>query len=238
MNRLRKLVIVQIVLLAGLATMFALPRTYSIRESAILMSLPTFVGEWHGKSIEVSKLEEDSLADDTQHEKKWYRRFAPGKLGEFDLANAFIVLSGGDMNNSIHRPERCLVAQGYTIGSRGEIPVDIGDGRTLKVMRLLSTRADRDSDRRIPHITYYWFTGAEAITDGHYQRTWIDMRDRLLTGTNQRWAYVTVAAEFGEGRGEGIAVRTEAETDEFLQAFTRQLFDRIHKPVPLAGLTE
>ncbi len=238
MNRLKKLLISQIVLAGGLATMYALPRTYEIRESAILMSLPSFVGEWHGKPIEVSEQEEESLADDTAHEKKWYSRFTPGKLGEFDIVHAFIVLSGDDMNNSIHRPERCHTAQGYTIEQRGEVEIDIGQGRILKVMRLLSSRGVQGSTRRISNVTYYWFTGSETVTNGHYERTWVDMRDRLLTGTNQRWAYVTVAAEFGEGRGEGIAVHSEAETDEILQDFTRKLFDRIHKPVALVGLKE
>lgn len=237
MNRLKKLVIAQIILAAGLGTMYALPRTYEIRESAIIMSLPSFVGEWHGKPIEVSELEDKSLADDTDHEKKWYSRFTPGKLGEFDVVHAFIVLSGDDMNNSIHRPERCHTAQGYTIEERGEVEIDIGQGRTLKVMRLLSTRGVKDSTQRISNVTYYWFTGAEAVSNGHYERTWIDMRDRLLTGSNQRWAYVTVAAEFGEGRGESIAVHTETETDVILQDFTRQLFDRIHTPMKLDGLS-
>jgi len=236
MSKLKKLLIAQLVLAAGLATMYALPRTYAIRESAIVMSLPSFVGEWHGKKIEVSDQEEKSLADDTDHEKKWYNRFAPGRLGEFDIVHAFIVLSGDDMNNSIHRPERCHVAQGYVVEQRGELEIDIGKGRTAKVMRLLSSRGVANSDRRISNITYYWFTGAETVTNSHYGRTWIDMRDRLFTGTNQRWAYVTVAAEFGEGRGEAIAVRTEAETDDILRGFTRQLFDRIHQPVALAGL--
>lgn len=237
MSRLKKLLIVQIILAAGLATMYALPRSYSIRESAIIMSLPTFVGDWYGKPIEVSKLEEDSLADDTRHEKKWYRRFAPDQIGESDIVHAFIVLSGDDMNNSIHRPERCHTAQGYLVASHREVEIDLGEGRTLKVMRLLSTRGQPDSSERISNITYYWFTGAETVTDGHYERTWIDMRDRLLTGTNQRWAYVTVASEFGQGRGEGIAVRDEAETDAILQDFTRQVFDRIHESVKLDGLT-
>ncbi|HUF82569.1 MAG TPA: EpsI family protein [Burkholderiales bacterium] len=236
MNRFRKLVVTQIVLLAGLATIYALPRTYESRPSAILMSLPTFVGDWYGKSLEVPERVELSLAKDTAFDQKEYRRFAPGFPGDFDTLLSFIVLSGDDMNNSIHRPERCLAAQGYTIHDRGEVTIDLGDGRTLKAMRLHSSRPIMDSTRRISHITYYWFTGATALTNSHYRRTWIDMRDRLFTGTNQRWAFVTVAANYGDGRGEHIAVRSEGETDAILTDFTRQLFDRIHKPVELDGL--
>ena len=44
-------------------------------------------------------------------------RRTPNTEDKIDVINTFIVLSGDDMNNSIHRPERCLAAQGLRITS-------------------------------------------------------------------------------------------------------------------------
>ncbi len=227
MNRLKKLLIAQVVLAVGLAGIYLLPKTYGMRNSAIVMSLPTFVGKWHGKPLEVSTLEEESLADDTQHEKKSYRRFSPTKIGDFEFLSAFIVLSGSDMNNSIHRPERCLPAQGLALEARNGVDIKLGDGQTLSAMRLKCSR--KVNGRRIPNLTYYWFTGAKNLTNSHYMRTFIDMRDRILTGTNQRWAYVTVAADYGIDGIDGLAYLTEEEADKMIQGFIAEVFDDIHK---------
>ena len=233
-SRLRNLLIAQLVLVIGLACIFVLPKTHGIRDSAIIMSLPTFVGKWHGRKIEVSTQEVKSLAKDTDHEKKSYRRFSPSKLGEFEFINAFIVLSGNDMNNSIHRPERCLPAQGLVLESSSSVKIDIGNGRELTVTRLKSHLPLED--HRIPNLTYYWFTGASNLTNSHYMRTFLDMKDRIVTGTNQRWAYVTVAAEYGVDWIDGRANQTEEEADQMIREFIVDVFDSIHKEDKLAKL--
>ena len=48
---------------------------------------------------------------------------------------------------------------------------------------------------RIRHVFYYWFVGSHSLTAGHYDRTFIDMKDRLLGGFDQRWAYVLLGGQ-------------------------------------------
>jgi hypothetical protein len=230
-SRTKRLITAFILLGVGLSAMYMLPKTYGVRDSAIVMNLPGIVGRWYGENLQVSELEVKSLADDTDHEKKQYVRNSPDRPGQKDLLNAFIVLSGDDMNNSIHRPERCLPAQGYVLESVGERQIDLGDGNVLKVMRLRSHhgKAISPSGSPLPNLTYYWFVGAAETTNGHYSRTFIDMRDRLFKGQNQRWAYVTIAANFNIDWSLEIANRTEEEADKMIEDFIKEIFPSIHK---------
>jgi hypothetical protein len=69
------------------------------------------------------------------------------------------------------------------------------------------------------NLNYYWFIGYSDITASHFEREYIDMKDRLLHGYNQRWAYVTVAAN--------INGRTEAETGEIIESLIAQVYPKI-----------
>jgi len=229
---LRKLVILQAVALLGLGSIFMLPRTYGMRESALLPNLPDGVEGWVGHAEEVPEKVERELADDTRFDQKFYVRETPGRIGKVDVAKAFVVLSGNDMNNSIHRPERCFRAQGLTILGSSVVEIEVGYNKTLKARRLLSRSAAGHQN-----ITYYWFTGAAKLTTSHYDRTITDMIDRLRTGTNQSWAYITVAADFGyeESSEHRRAAKTEAATDEMLTDLIAKLFEPTHKVDQLAG---
>ena len=82
----------------------------------------------------------------------WNRRFSRAdtrfakaiclspREGEIDLATGAaipdrvdlsIVLSGHDLNNSIHRPERCMPAQGHDIGSASNVSIGLPNGRKI-----------------------------------------------------------------------------------------------------------
>ena len=175
---LRKLIITQFVLAFGLGAIYLLPKTYGIRESAIIMTLPSQLGEWEGKHSEPSPQVLASLADDTGYEQAEFYRPTEGRYQKFDRISAFIVLSGDDMNNSIHRPERCLDAQGFDILETSVVSLDVGYGSSLPARRLLCRHRETGFSR----ISYYWFTGAAIITPSHYKRTLTDMWDRLVTG--------------------------------------------------------
>ncbi len=226
---IRNLLITQVVLGIGLSGIYLLPKTYNIRQSAIVMSLPSILKDWNFEHSEPSKQVLASLADDTDYEQGIYYRTTPGRIGRLDLIRAFIVLSGEDMNNSIHRPERCLYAQGFEILDSRMINVDVGGGTTIPVQRLTSEH--RSSG--LQQVSCYWFTGAQAITSSHYQRTLTDMWDRLITGTNQRWAYVTVSA-FLNGEAP-LTPHDEKYTNAMIAKFIRQIFREIHKVEQLDG---
>ncbi len=80
----------------------------------------------------------------------------------------------------------------------------------------------------IYNLNYYWFVGYNHLTASHLERTMFDIRDRVFKGYNQRWAYITIAADITKGlRPFG---QTEAETDKMIQQFIRQIYPAISQP--------
>tara|TARA_Y100001934_G_scaffold133980_1_gene162128 strand:+ start:136 stop:849 length:714 start_codon:yes stop_codon:yes gene_type:complete len=222
---IRKLIICQALLGIGLGSIYLLPRGYKIRESAIIMILPNTVDEWFGESMETSEVVINALADDTNYAQSQYKRRTPGTEDKIDITSAFVVLSGDDMNNSIHRPERCLAAQGFEILSSEEILIPINEKYNVPTRRLLSKHLRTG----VKQISYYWFTGAKKITASHYNRTFTDIFDRLTTGTNQRWAFVNITSPIIEDRNaHPFAVHSIEETDQLISEFISNIFILIH----------
>jgi EpsI family protein len=221
--RIRRLITFEAVLLCGLGSVFLLPKKIEIQPAAIDLALPTFVGEWYGADQPVTQGEKDSLGPDTQFVRKLYTN-ARG-----DQIFVSIVFSGPDMSTSIHRPERCLPAQGWTIADTRTAQIPIGK-ETLKATRLQNLRTFRNEKSEpinVYSLNYYWFVGHDATTPSHYERTWIDIRDRVLKGENQQWAYVTVISTITKGL-QSLG-RSESETDEMLQSFVRELVPELQR---------
>ncbi|MCH2024218.1 MAG: EpsI family protein [Verrucomicrobiales bacterium] len=222
---IRKLIICQALLGIGLGSIYLLPRGYKIRESAIIMILPNTVDEWFGESMETSEVVINALADDTNYAQSQYKRRTPGTEDKIDITSAFVVLSGDDMNNSIHRPERCLAAQGFEILSSEEILIPINEKYNVPTRRLLSKHLRTG----VKQISYYWFTGAKKITASHYNRTFTDIFDSLTPGTNQRWAFVNITSPIIEDRNaHPFAVHSIEETDQLISDFISNIFILIH----------
>src|ERR1051326_5702893 len=212
----------QCVLLLGLSTVFWLPRAGKSSPAGIAMALPRVVGEWIGDDTPVSQKERDVLAKDTEYARKIYFNLAG------DQIFVSIVLSGEDMANSIHRPERCLPAQGLTVISSEKRVLTVGDDRQLELTELRTTRGagSKDGDNGFRMLNYYWFIGYHDMTASHLKRTEIDLRDRILHGYNQRWAYVTVAAVVNR-QSTG---RPEDQTSAMIEQFIRELVPTLRKP--------
>ena len=221
----RRLFAIELSLLIGLGSVFFLPKAPTTSPSGIALELPIWVGPWLGEDVEVSSKEKELLASDTQFARKTY--ISPAG----DRVFVSIVLSGEDMTNSIHRPERCLPAQGWSLQSSDHRIFSVRPGKPLEFTRLLSGQAREMSGNRrfiIENVSYYWFIGYHEMTASHIKRTWFDVRDRILHGYNQKWAYVTVqsAVTAGWARPE----RTEAETTAILEQFIKDLAPKLKKP--------
>jgi hypothetical protein len=124
-----------IVLLAAVTVIACLwgtpPATKS--EPGVVMELPgSLIGLW-GSDQPVSESEKVILPADTEFAKKIYSD------GMGNDIHCQIVLAGAE-KRSIHRPEVCLPAQGWTIKSGEVVPVKLADGRTLEVMKLTVVR--------------------------------------------------------------------------------------------------
>ena len=223
-NRLLLLLILSIV---GLGAVVALPDRVEMLPSAVKMKWPEIAGDWVKVRDTVESPQEKSiLAPDTQFAKAEYVH-ARSNI-HIDVG---IVLSGMDPNNSIHRPERCLEAQGHGGLVRQGRDVKLADGRGLPVMRLFSNikwMETRENEAPISHssnfITYYWFVGHDLLTNSHYGRTLRDIRDRLLLGTNQRWAYFTIGVRLIDNeQTRALSTNPENEVDQYLEKFIAEV---------------
>jgi len=222
----KRLAILLLVLVGGFGAIFILPRTTLTQPIGIKLELPQFVGKWYGVDQKISERELQMLAADTEFARKVYTDAAGNTI------YVSIVLSGADLDNSIHRPERCLPAQGWTIADSRSLQVPLDGGNKLAVTRLHDVRQMplRTGEMvSIYNLNYYWFVGFHHLTASHMERTMIDIRDRVFKGYNQRWAYITVAADITKGFVP--FGHTEAETDTILQNFIRQMFPEL-VPVP------
>jgi EpsI family protein len=222
----KRLLLLQVILLTGLGGVFLLPKVSETQPLGIHLDLPEYVGEWLGEDQTVSKREQEVLGPETQFARKVYTN------GLGDELFVSIVLAGSDMNTSIHRPERCLPAQGWTIAKSGRVmaPVKGETPEAISTTRLYNVRPlknEQNEEIAVHGLNYYWFVGNGVTTSSHFERTWIDIKDRLLKGYNQRWAYVTVAATITKDLKR--FGRSEKETDQVIQQFIASLVPLIHK---------
>ncbi len=189
-----------------LSAVYFLPSAGEIAQSAVKMELPSSSGSWHFKKIPPSEAELGTLAKDTEFSKAECYSIRPGEFDENgnplpDMLFVSVVLSGTDINNSIHRPERCMPAQGHQILESTDRPVQVRGGRSVTAKRLKSIQrlptATEGEFNELNCITYYFFVGHDSITNDHLGRTFTDMKDRLIRGMDQRWAYVSVSMWYG-----------------------------------------
>jgi EpsI family protein len=220
----KRLMVLFFVLAAGLSVVFLLPKSASNQPIGVRLALPQYLGRWYGVDERITDRELATLAPDTEFARKTYTDASGNTLF------VSIVLSGHDLDNSIHRPERCLPAQGWTImdSRRLQIPLKPSDGGKLEVTRLrdvqrISTRDGKGA--QLYNLDYYWFVGYNRITASHLRRTWLDIYDRVVHGYTQRWAYVTVASNITKGFAPfGLS---EGETDKMIQEFIREVYPEI-----------
>jgi EpsI family protein len=218
----RGLTILALVGITIAACLWASPAA-SRSEPGISLNLPNSVNGFSGLDQKVSDSELAILPRDTEFAKKLYRN------ENGDAINCQIVLAGGE-KRSIHRPEVCLPAQGWSVKTGEVIPITMTNGRGLDVMKLNIVRRISLSDgqpRELTSLFVYWFVGRETTTPHHLVRVLKTNLDVLLHNTNHRWAYVIVSAPILEG----IAPhgKNEEQTLAMLKEFIGSLAPRITK---------
>lgn len=183
--------------------------------------LPVFLGtEWIGRRAEVTAVEREILPPDTGYARKLYVALADPAKQVF----LSVVLSGRD-RTSIHRPELCLVGQGWTImaateqhfsypamGAAASFPVTL-----LRVQREVTTGGKRAV---VPQLVAYWFVGGDAVVATHPQRLALDAWNRVAHARADRWAYVLLQTDATDGETAALA-RMQAVLDQTLPAFQR-----------------
>ncbi|GAA5483664.1 exosortase-associated EpsI family protein [Haloferula sargassicola] len=194
-------------LTAGFSMIFFLPDFKEV-DSAMSLDLPDYLGQWSMETYPPSEKELKILAKDTRFAKA---QCALPRSEEFsyifgrsptDYVDLSVVMSGYDLANSIHRPERCMPAQGHHGLQSSRSMLELPNGGAVPVTRILSKQdvavETPDGRKMITRncVTYYFFVGHARITESHTERTLIDIKDRVLKGQAQSWAYVSVTMPY------------------------------------------
>src|SRR5688572_9429625 len=108
----KRLAILLTVVTLGFSAVFLLPKS-SAQPFGIKLELARHVDGWFGEDEEITQTELDTLGKGTEFARKRYRNDYLLRAPGYSVLVS-IVLSGHDMSNIIHRPERCLAAQGWT----------------------------------------------------------------------------------------------------------------------------
>ncbi len=219
-----RLAILLAVLLGGLGSVYFLPKVLGFMPLGIDLSLPEGLGEWWGRDAAVTQHERDVLGPGTEFARKQYTN------GRGDVILASVVLAGEDMMTSIHRPERCLNAQGWACVPSGTRFVEVPGRGVMPATKLKNRRTETLPDGSIltvDNVCYYWFAGSSRLTASHTDRVWIDTLDRISGGYVQRWAMMMVSANITAGKSR--FGRDEKAVDEMLTGFIRDLAPKLHK---------
>jgi EpsI family protein len=169
------------------------------------VKLPESVGtEWFGRSVDVSDVERAVLPADTGYSRRNYVSLADLRRQVF----ISVVLSGRD-RTSIHRPELCLIGQGWSITGRARHEFS-ADGERIPVTLLSVEHAVAGAKAgNVRSLLAYWFVGGEAMEPTHFGMQARDACDRLRHLRADRWAYVIVQTVIIGGDEAGALARMQ-----------------------------
>lgn len=169
------------------------------------VDLPPYLGiDWTGRPQEVTAAERGILPADTGFSRRLYfNHHDPSRQVFFS-----VVLSGRD-RSSIHRPELCLIGQGWTIHgtSRGLLPAGVpaAPDFAATVLRVAHEQAGARGGVRQPQLVAYWFVDGDGrAVASYWERLWRDGWGRLAAGRADRWAYIV--AQTGAEDGDAAAL--------------------------------
>ena len=194
------------------------------------VDLPVQVLTYESRPGHVSLKEMGWLPKDTTYARRFYRAD-----DRFDIM-LNVVLMGTD-RGSIHKPEICLVGQGWKIDPDADlltIPISGRRSYDLPVRRLIATKAFQTPDGRtetVRSVYVYWFVAEREITARHGQRMWWTAKELMRSGTLQRWAYVSCLAHCLPGHEEATYNRLK----DFIAAAVPEFQLAAGAPARMAG---
>ena len=226
----KRLYTLAVFLAAGFSMIWLLPKSGEMKPSRLARNLPMQVGVFQGKKVTVTGEELRILAKDTEFERAQYRNEGYPSQPAVEVS---FVFSGKDINNSIHRPERCLRSQGWNFIKERKIIIKeaLADGGDLPMREIVCAkpvRLESGKPIKIMRVQYYTFFGHTVITEDHYGRTFQDMKDRLFKGYDQQWAYATFSMPVTQVYAEQGLIKPEAaftleQSEKMLEEFIRKL---------------
>ena len=186
------------------------------------VELPAFLGtDWIGRRAEVTPIEREILPADTGFSRKVYVSLAEPRR---DVLLS-VVLSGRD-RTSIHRPELCLVGQGWTIDAatrhQFQFPSASGAAGSFPstVLEVRREMASPHGKVIVPQLAVYWFVDSRTVVATHWERLLRDAWNRVTRARADRWAYVLMQTDSSDGKAAALA-RMQQILDDTLPAFQR-----------------
>ncbi len=144
-----------------------------------------------------------------------------------------VVMMATD-RTSIHKPQFCLVGQGWRIETteRKSVLIKHPHPYELPFTAIIAGREIELEGRKqaVRGVYVYWFVADNALTANHWERMWWMSRELLTTGTLQRWAYVSCFAVCYPGQEAAVLERIK----QFLPAAV-PLFQTATGPPVKAG---
>ncbi|MFV0338862.1 MAG: exosortase-associated EpsI family protein [Chthoniobacterales bacterium] len=192
-------------------------------EAGVVLDLPYRLLGMFGQDGEVSEGERVILPKDTEFAKRSYSDMAGNTV------NCQIVLAGTD-RRSIHRPEICLPAQGWTMKASQPVEIDLKNGGETKVTMLDLVRkveVGPGEFKELPMVFMYWFVAKNYSTNDNMTRILKTNFDMLFYNKMNRWAYVIVSAPVLKGFTPGG--KDKAETIEMLKQAVQEVVPAIQK---------
>jgi len=158
--------------------------------AAMKIHLPERVLDFTSTNVPESELELGYFPKDTSFAERYYFSSdnSPGIA-------ATIVLMGAD-RTSIHRPEYCLAGQGFNCDTKQVVDIPVGGLHpySLPVSKWTVSRLVQQPDgsnAKISGVYVFWFVADGEQTTGNVQFQCYLLRDLLLKGILQRWAYIS-----------------------------------------------
>jgi EpsI family protein len=180
--------------------------------------LPEDVGaDWFPQRVEVTAVEREILPPDTGYSRKNYLSLSDRAHQVF----VSIVLSGKD-RTSIHRPELCIIGQGWTVSERTTYTFDLG-GEPLPVTLL---RVEREMPGRngelvkVRTFLAYWFAHPGGVVASHRAMLFRNAFDRVRHLRADRWAYVVA---------QSVIVGDEAAALEHMRAVLKEVWPKVRR---------
>jgi EpsI family protein len=207
-----------------------IPERYLPAQTGVIMNLPDQVAlpgsnqeHFHGFPAPVSEVEQTMLPKDTEFARKNYDDFYGHQI-------FFSIVLSGQQQYSIHRPEVCLVAQGWHIGKAEDVPVRLASGHDLVTRALHIQRevlGDDGKTQTIQALYLYWYVAENMTTPSNLTRNLWSSWDRILHNRDHRWAYIAVMSAITQSmQVNGL---NEDQTRKMLQEFISQVVPVIQK---------
>ncbi len=143
-------------------------------------------------------------------------------------AQLSVVLMGTD-HTSIHQPQYCLYAQGWTITKTERITVPMARPYAdIPAMKITVTKLN--NGRMVSGMYVYWFVSGDKITAEEGSRLWSMWKTMLQKGRMERWAYISYFATCFPGQEQFTYQRLA----RFIQASAPEF--QLVKGTPAGGL--